>query len=410
LAKKSRVTQPFNVSNLKYLMDEQKIWLNPEYQREAVWTRSQKQLLVDSLINGIDVPKLYFRAIDKDGYEYEVVDGQQRLRAISDFMNNEFTLFADADEVDGLPTAGRLYSEIDTKLQMKLQNTPLDVVVLNGYTDDDIEEIFLRLQNGTPLNAAEKRRAIPGTMRKVVEELAGHKVFQLSGFSPKRYAYEDAVAKVMHQLLHGSITDIKPTSIKRTYEANAGITMGHRDVRRLKQAFSFIATAFKGKQNPGFKKYSMISLPHLVAQMLDTYDLSKHPDEFADAILDFEAERVENAELPEEKQDPILAAYTNAARSDSPQDMKYRHDVLLERIVDHIPSLVLKDPNRSFSNEQRMAIYRKDGGRCQVCQDHCDEVDFHADHIKPHSKGGLTTVENGQVLCSKHNLSKGDGK
>ena len=55
----------------------------PQYQRGSVWTRKQKQLLMDSIFRGMDIPKLYLRSLDDGGpYTFEVVDGQQRLRTI----------------------------------------------------------------------------------------------------------------------------------------------------------------------------------------------------------------------------------------------------------------------------------------------------------------------------------------
>ena len=84
---REKKSEKYPLLNLKYLFDSGKLWLNPHYQREAVWVRSQKQLLIDSLLQDIDVPKLYFRAISHDGYELEVVDGQQRLTTLQIFLS-----------------------------------------------------------------------------------------------------------------------------------------------------------------------------------------------------------------------------------------------------------------------------------------------------------------------------------
>ena len=52
---------------------------NPDFQRPAVWRIGQKQLLIDTILRGYDIPKLYWRKVNKSPEKYEVVDGQQRL-------------------------------------------------------------------------------------------------------------------------------------------------------------------------------------------------------------------------------------------------------------------------------------------------------------------------------------------
>lgn len=391
------------------MLEAKKIWLNPEYQRNAVWTRSQQQLLIDSLLNGFDVPKLYFREISKESFEYEVVDGQQRLIALREFISkNTFTLSADADPVDGAEIKGKTFSKLPTSLQTKLQAQNLDVVLLGeGYSDEVVEDMFLRLQNGTPLNAAEKRRALPGNMPDVVSELATHSLFELCNFDNRRFAYEDVVAKTLHLLLHGSLTDIRPSSIKRTYKAYEGITAGHPTVKKLDGAMRFLVRAFKGQPSPQFKKYSVISLSYLLVEMLDKYDLANYGADFAKTFLDFERTRIENEELEEAEQDPKMAAYTDSARADSIQDLEYRHTVLRETFLLRIPELALKDPTRGFTEEQRLAVFLRDKGRCQICGRECEQADFHVDHKKPHSRSGKTALSNAQLACAKCNTSKG---
>lgn len=61
-----------------------------------------------------------------------------------------------------------------------------------------------------------------------------------------------------------------------------------------------------------------------------------------------------------------------------------------------------------FDASQRIVIYRKNNGICQKCGIKCDWNNYEADHILPWSRGGKTEIENGQVLCSSCNSSKGD--
>lgn len=76
-----------------------------------------------------------------------------------------------------------------------------------------------------------------------------------------------------------------------------------------------------------------------------------------------------------------------------------------------IPLMLLpRDPSRRFSAADRTILMRRAGGRCEFYRLRiwrCGRTeDLHADHIHPHAKGGTTTVDNGQMLCAKHNLRK----
>ena len=68
---------------------------------------------------------------------------------------------------------------------------------------------------------------------------------------------------------------------------------------------------------------------------------------------------------------------------------------------------------RQFSENERRTMYERQGGICPMCQaegkDKCWQIEeMHADHILPWSRGGHTTLDNGQMLCRDHNLTKSD--
>jgi hypothetical protein len=400
-------TEKYTLYDLKAMHDDGELEI-PTYQRDEVWTKPQKQLLIDSLLNGYDIPKLYFRELDGSPTRYEVVDGQQRLAAIVDFMNDEFSTGDWSEEVDGYAVKRLKFFELNTKLRRKLNHVSLDVVELVNWTEDDVKDLFIRLQNGTPLKAAEKRHAWKGNLVSIVTKLSKHRIFNLVGFSNKRSAHEDAVAQAVHLAFHGAITDLKLASIKATYDNNQDITEANPALADLKRTFNLIADAFKGGPSPKFRRYAFITLSALVAELLEKYDLSKHSDEFAAAYIDFERRRIENKELDEDLQDSTLAQYTEAARSDLVPALRYRHETLRNEIALKIPALAPKDPKRGFTEEQRWAIYVRDQGKCQMCGVEVKQEEFHADHKDAHARGGWTTVDNGQVLCIPCNLKKSD--
>ena len=250
-----------NISALMLLKNKGELII-PDVQRELVWTKSQKQLLIDSLFKDFDIPKVYFRDVETAGKRvYAVIDGQQRLNAIFSFIADDYELPLDADDVEGEKVAGKKWNELSSMLQIQFFNQSIDVVHLIGYTDEEIDETFLRLQNGTPLKAAEKRRAIAGNMRNVVSELAKHDIFKTyCSFANQHFAFEDVTAKVFKQIIDGKASNISAQALKRMYEQNPRITADDKVAKDTKRAFDFIKKAFKHTDHPHLKRYAVIDL------------------------------------------------------------------------------------------------------------------------------------------------------
>jgi predicted restriction endonuclease len=71
--------------------------------------------------------------------------------------------------------------------------------------------------------------------------------------------------------------------------------------------------------------------------------------------------------------------------------------------------LVFKHKTKRQPSERlKVLVLMRDGNKCRLCGITLTGDDIHFDHIFPWSKGGETTLENLQVLCSKHNFAKGD--
>ncbi len=406
---RTKYTQPMNIGALKLLHDRGDLVI-PEVQRDLVWTKSQNQLLIDSLFKDFDIPKIYFRDINNLGImKYAVIDGQQRLNAVFSFLNDSYELPLDADDVNGEKVAGKKWSELSAQLQIQFNNQAIDVVHLIGYTDEEIDETFLRLQNGTPLKAAEKRRAIAGNMRNVVSELAKHDVFvKYCSFENTHYSYEDITAKILKQILDGKTSNISAQALKKMYEQNQLFSIDDTAAKETKRAFEFLKRAFKNTTHPRLKKYAITDLAVIANNLLKVYDVNNYAQKFAEAYLKFSDERILNAEKPEDEQDQRLIRYSNATRGDSLEYLEYRQKVLREYILEEMDYLELKDQNRIFTPDQRAVIYRRGNGVCAECGIAVSEDNFEADHIKPWSKGGRTIIANGQILCSHCNHAKSD--
>jgi len=384
---------------------------NPDFQRPPVWRRAQKQFLIDTILRNLDIPKLYWQKTGKKPDTYAVIDGQQRLRAIWEFRAGEYALARDADPIDGHDMSAKKYDDLPDELRKHFDIYPLDVVVVTDCEEDDVRDMFLRLQNGTQLKAQEKRNAMPGRMRDFIKTLATHNFFNSVGFRNSRYTYDLIAAQCTLLEINGQPCNIKNADLNRMYTENQDFDVDGAKARRVQRLFGYLAKAFPEK-TPELERFNVVSLYVLVSSLLDRFVIENRDKDLADWFIKFEEMRREDEQRDAESRDPELILYhENISRStDSEESIKKRNEVLTARFLLTHPGIEQKDNQREFSAGQRLAIYRRDKGVCQVkikCDGtKCDWDNWHADHIKPWSKGGKTTVENGQVACPSCNLTK----
>lgn len=389
----------------------------PDYQRPPVWSRKQKQLLMDTILRNYDIPKFYWRQVNRaDGIQFEVIDGQQRLRAIWEFANDEYPLQRDADPIDGIAVSGLKYSQLPMDLLDRFETYSLDVVIVtNAETEaheDEVRDMFLRLQNGTTLKAQEKRNAMTGQMRDFVRTIAGHPFFECCKFNNSRFAFDHVAAQCILMELKGGPANVKDADLNRMYADYDDFDPSGRLARKVSRTFDFLLAAFPAK-TPELERYNVISLYCIASKLIDGYVWRDLARPLAEWFIAFETNRRLNEDLPEEERDAALSEYRRltSQSTDAEESIRARIEVLEKRFFLAMPEIEPIDPLRGFSHEQRLAIYRRDGGICRV-RIKCDGEqvgweNWHADHVMPHSRGGKTTVANGQLACVTCNLSKG---
>lgn len=212
--------------------------LDPIYQRESgVWSKERKQLFIDSLINGFDVPKIYLNKVEYsekiDGEDrlirYEVIDGKQRFESIEEFLNDKYPLadtFHLIDDENSAGSGGLYYSQLVSKspeVVYRLLHYSFDIVVLDHQKEDFVDEFFIRLNGGEPLNAQEKRNACHCYLRTRVKNISDRDEFIKKCLVPRaRYKNDELVAKffsIADQFDElGKISDIKKNRLDRLYE------------------------------------------------------------------------------------------------------------------------------------------------------------------------------------------------
>ncbi|MHB8828941.1 MAG: DUF262 domain-containing protein [Syntrophales bacterium] len=146
------------ISDVLNWFKSKELVINESFQRHSVWSPQAKTLLIDSILNELPLPKIFIRTkIDAKLQKSvkEIVDGQQRIRSIVEFANDEFALNSKSENFKGMK-----YSDLSEETQEAFLGYVLTAEQLLNATDDDVIDIFARLNSYTvALNAAEKRHA-----------------------------------------------------------------------------------------------------------------------------------------------------------------------------------------------------------------------------------------------------------
>ena len=152
------ILEQYRISDFLDWYEQKRLILNPDFQRGPVWSAAARMYLIDTILLELPIPKIYLRTkIDIESKQSirEVVDGQQRLRAIMDFGADRFALSRRSERF-----AGQRYSTLSPENQEKFLAYPLSVGQLLTADDAEVLEVFSRLNSySVQLNAAEKRHA-----------------------------------------------------------------------------------------------------------------------------------------------------------------------------------------------------------------------------------------------------------
>ena len=278
-----------------------KIDMEPPYQRRGrLWSDTDKAYLIDSMINGYDVPKLYMAdftwgesPLNDSRLPYAIVDGKQRLEAIFDFfdgevvLNEDFVYLADPK----LKLGGLGYKDLvknHYEIAELFETFPLTIVGVVATNDNPINELFVRLNRSKSLTGAEVRNATIGKAPEVIREVAKHDFFQTNiAFSVKRGADLNAAAKLLIFEYNESPVETK----KKNLDEFAKIAASHGSklelsMRRVIEVLDTMAQIFLPKDkllaNGGilpnyywFIRGQKESDYHLVREFLITFEVSR---------------------------------------------------------------------------------------------------------------------------------------
>lgn len=210
--------RPMPTHTLKWWRNRQEsIDVAPHYQRRGkLWSDTDKAYLIDSILNGFDVPKLYMAdftfgdsPLNVKKLPYAIIDGKQRLEGIFDFfegdigLNDDFVLLEDPT----IPLGGLTYAELQDRfpdLAERFEEYELSVMSVITKKEELVNELFIRLNRSKPLTGAEIRNAMKGPAPQVIRQIAKHEFFtSYIRFETQRGEDLNVAAKLLSFEYHG---------------------------------------------------------------------------------------------------------------------------------------------------------------------------------------------------------------
>ncbi len=391
-----------------------RINLQPDFQRFYVWGDGQiASRLIESILLEIPIPVIYLSE-EEDG-TYVVIDGQQRLTALSHFLNNDYALRG----LEVLTDLNRKYfRDLPQNLQDKLENTTLRVIEIRKQSHPDVRfEIFNRLNSGAvKLNDQELRNSVyRGPYNNLLAELAADADFlSLLGLESHHYRMIDREMVLRFcAFQHSSHLNYKP-SMKRflNNDMRNFRFLDEQEKRKLTQAFRqavkssktvFGARAFRrfkrGDQQNANGEWEEKRVNKALFDII-MYGFSRYPPSQVTPASD--AIREELLWLMTRDEDFIQSI---TVTTDNKPHTEFRFNKWLAS-MDMLLGFPDSEP-RAFSLKLKEDLWRNDPA-CQICGQRIHLLDdAEVDHIQHYWRGGKTIPSNARLTHRYCNRARG---
>ncbi len=375
---------------------------DPDWQRGYIWKLKDEQLLIDSILKGLPIPKLYLTEeydMKKGASIHYAVDGQQRLRAIYRFLTNKFPIEINDKQY--------FFKDLTKKIQQKIVTYKLDGHYLKDYKQADVNFLFQRLnRTGFKLTNMEvwNNEYYDTNILKTVNEIyEEHKAFYediiYTVENVKRMLPIDDIIDLCNCLVKNSVAGGSKREIETFLSTHRNISTNESSIikSKFRKTINNIKELFS-KQDLEASAYSkrthFISLFLSIGLAISKYHILSDQENLKKDLLDF----IENP--PAEYKESVLGAIRQKAKR--------------EKRVGFLGGVIKKyavklDGNRFFPKNLKQKFWRQYDRVCQICKKTISNYkDATLDHKKPWAKGGKTEESNAQLAHKKCNHKKRD--
>ena len=406
---------------------------NPEYQRGVVWNPDQQKKLIDSVLRGYQLPVIYLHYKERTEFglkqqSYDIIDGQQRMESLYRFHEGAFPLLAPSEPSARFPRfiadqpcswAGKRFPDLSEDLKEQFLSTELPVAIIESNDDNEIRDLFVRLQAGSSLNSQERRDAYPGAFTDFVLTLGGkpdiarypgHDFFQrVLRMKPARDRGRTRQLAAQIAMLYmrrqekgeDFFTDTSSGALDDYYYENLDFDSASSESKRLIEILDKLDVLLGDGKRPNPRGHGAMHLALFLDSIWDSYTrswesrLADAHDEFTSRVA--EATKKQKEGVPDEYWN-FYGVWTRS-NSDRGENIQRRHTFYSQRMREFMGNdLKPKDPKRSFGPLERELIYFRDSKRCAVCSGEVIWKSAEIHHVLEHQAGGQTTLDNGVLV------------
>ena len=399
----------FTIGQLPELFRDSKIVINEEYQRSDIWKHKQQIALIESINNSYSIGVLVL-FLNENG-KYEILDGQQRLTALREYLEDRLDL--SGSSITPYASLGMQEKNLfDAYCVYYLRLKSFD----EETKEEDITQTFLRLQEGTPLNKAEKINAYRGAFKDLFRDLrTNNQLFALLG-KDNRFRFRLLAAELLLLEFEGdfrhrsfpnlSLDTFKGVLVKYKRQDSIDQTKvtflkGNLDIIRL--SLNNLLTAMRIRD--------LIAFYLLVSYLRRT---KAHNQNFQSELRVFAEDFLRNLHsftiydtsppltwtLGKKRFKEYMKYKEHARAATSSESIEARFNFIFGEYKRQFP-IIHKDRQRLFDIEQKRNMFFRQGGQCTYCNKPLIFKEGSGDHIIAYGDGGPTDIANGQLLHPK---------
>lgn len=334
-----------------------KLNIRPKYQREFVYEEKQRNAVINSVVNNYPLNSIYWAV--NDDKKYEVLDGQQRIVSICQYVTGVYSI--DAGDLNELP---QFFENLSKPVQNKILKYNLAVYFCQGNDQEKLD--WFRIVNiaGVELTEQELRNAVYSgpwvtSARKYFSKRNCPAFLEADGYLSGRYLQQDYLETAIKWISRGKIEKYMSENQKKN---NADLLW-----RKFQNIIQWIRDTF-----PTYRKE------------MKTVDWGTLYTNFNKTKLNPRKLENEISRLLEDDEVTKKSGIWNYVLT--------REEKFLNL--------------RNFTESQKRQMYQRQKGKCKECKKKFDIDNMEADHIDPWHLGGKTELKNCQLLCKPCNRRK----